>query len=85
MSVAVQVRRALGCSAQCLWPSRSLFPWFAGTNHRLFGELLTNMRKTECGADVFLVRLAVRATPFALLTHVTSRLLSAPVQTGVKL
>jgi hypothetical protein len=30
---------------------------------------LRNTRKTECGADLFLIRLAVRAAPFALLRN----------------
>ena len=33
------------------------------------GCLLKNTRKTECGANLFLVRLAVRASPFALLKN----------------
>jgi hypothetical protein len=30
---------------------------------------LKNTRKTECGAILFLIRLAVRAAPFALLRN----------------
>jgi len=33
--------------------------------------LLSNSRKTECGAKQFLISLAVRAAPFALLSKAT--------------
>ena len=40
---------------------------------RRLGDLLRNTRKTECGASLFLMPLAVRAAPFALLKARASR------------
>jgi hypothetical protein len=74
MSVVVPVGQApwlLGAVPAADAPVGPSFLDLRGTNRRLFGELLRNTRKTECGAGQFLARLAVRAAPFALLTHVT--------------
>src|SRR5271170_706672 len=41
----------------------------SGAGSTLVVALLRNLRKTECGAGLFLIRFAVRAAPFALLRN----------------
>src|SRR5579862_9818633 len=42
--------------------------------------VLSNSRKTECGADRFLARFVVRAAPFALLAVLLAGVLSAQTE-----
>src|SRR5690349_14307443 len=45
----------------------------AGVKMEKGSSLLRNSRKTECGANMFLTRLVVRAAPFARLSSRCSR------------